>query len=138
MKLRPLTEVEIGQREALQPAIWDSLAKLDVGARLASLHLSGVLVRWHRDSATVNSPKQWAADGWLIVGPRRSDGYHFFAIRHPSGRGIRIIAGCRHFPNLRAARKHWAHRHLPPLRAETRAILNSLVAIAKARGWRLE
>ena len=73
----------------------------------------------------------------IIQGPQDRRGYDFYAFRHNDA--TQIKAGCR-WLTLPEARQHWTHAHAddPSLRAECLAILDSLEAIARARGWTLE
>ncbi len=55
-----------------------------------------------------------------------------------TGEGVRVKAGCRNF-TLKEAADHWnSTRANTQLGTETTHILNNLVALAQARGYKLE
>jgi uncharacterized protein YjbI with pentapeptide repeats len=73
---------------------------------------------------------------WVIQGPCRSDGYYFM-LTNLTGEGVRVKAGCRNF-TIKEAKAHWTKtRKNTPLGNETFAILDCLVALAKARGYKI-
>jgi hypothetical protein len=88
------------------------------GANLSGAYLSGVYLR----------------DQWIIQGGVRSDGYHFLLQKLTQDSEPMVKAGCRYF-TLPEAHKHWRQtRGGTQLGLETFAILDSLEALAKARG----
>ncbi len=72
---------------------------------------------------------------WIVCGPSRSDGYAFFYMKLKDDKVARVVAGCRDFP-MKEARKHWGKGYdkAETLGAETKAILDCLEAMTKARG----
>jgi len=71
---------------------------------------------------------------WVIQGMQRSDGYSFL-LTNFKNEGIRVKAGCRNF-TLKQAKEHWEKtRKGTPLGEETFVIINSMVALAKLRGY---
>ena len=71
----------------------------------------------------------------LIVGGQRSDGYRFLAYK--TANGMMIRAGCRYF-SVKEARKHWrTTRKDTLLGAESLALVDCLVAMAKAACWKI-
>lgn len=74
-------------------------------------------------------------DANLIVGGQRSDGYVFFGYK--TDNGLMIRAGCRYF-SKKDAIKHWkATRKGTALGKESLALVECLVACAKAAGWKI-
>lgn len=139
MKLKELTPEQAEMRMRLQRAISSYFEASHFWVPpVACLNLGDALVRWGGLNGTpwVRDAELWIESTRLVVGPLSLDGFQFFAVRHPSGKGIRIFAGCRYFASLKAARKHWRPR-AGRVGLERRAIVNSLVLIAKARGWKL-
>ena len=97
-------------------------------ANLAEANLTGADLR-RADLARANPGSHK-----ILQGPIRSDGWQFM-LTNLDGEGWRIKAGCRYF-TLDEAREHWQQtRGGTPLGNETFAILDALLAIAKARGW---
>ena len=71
----------------------------------------------------------------LIVGGQRSDGYRFLAYK--TANGMMICAGCRYF-SVEEAQKHWrTTRKDTLLGAESLALVDCLVAMAKAACWKI-
>lgn len=53
------------------------------------------------------------------------------------GHDLHIVAGCRHFFGIAAARSHWKARHLddPILHADCLSLVDRIDTMARARGW---
>ena len=72
----------------------------------------------------------------LIDGGQDKRGYRFIAQKRDDG-GMNVMAGCRYFNSLAAARAHWesSHEDNSGLHAECLAKVDHFEAVAKARGW---
>jgi hypothetical protein len=71
---------------------------------------------------------------WVVQGGVRSDGHAFFLQRLTGDDQPMVKAGCRLF-TLEEAKAHWTEtRGGTPLGNETFAIIDGMVAVAKARG----
>ena len=70
---------------------------------------------------------------WIIQGPMRSDGYYFFLQQFEEEKEPMIKAGCRYF-TIESALKHWNDTREGKLLDETMAIINGMIALAKAQG----
>ena len=72
----------------------------------------------------------------IIDGGLRSDGYRFMLTNFEQD-GLLVIAGCRRFSPA-DARRHWMEtRAAEQLGAESLAIVDHMVALAKIRGWKM-
>ena len=120
-------------REALEKA---TTAKASLGgANLRGADLRGADLR----EANLREADLRGADlkGQPIIdGGIRSDGYRFMLTNFKQD-GLFVIAGCRRFSPA-DARKHWAEtRGGTQLGAESLALVDHMVALAKIRGWNL-
>jgi len=66
-------------------------------------------------------------------------GYLFWAFVGDSGT-VEILAGCRHFVGISAARQHWSERHGGDviLHEDCLSLVDRCERMAKVRGWNLE
>jgi uncharacterized protein YjbI with pentapeptide repeats len=108
------------------------------GANLEGAYLRGAYLRGaYLRGANLEGANLEGADlgeQWIVQGPCRSDGYWFFLQKLTGDETPMVKAGCRYF-SMEDARAHWQKtRAGTPLGDETFAILDSLEAIAKARG----
>ena len=104
------------------------------GADLTGAHLYGAnLTGANLYGANLTGTNLHGAN--LIVGGQRSDGYRFLAYK--TANGMMIRAGCRYF-SVKEARKHWrTTRKDTLLGAESLALVDCLVAMAKAACWKI-
>lgn len=113
-----------------------------IGADLYGAQLTGAnLTRASLTGAHLTGAKLTGANlgtQRIIPGAVRSDGRQFF-LSALHGPGWRIVACCRNF-TLHEAREHWGPTYArdEQLAAESNAIIDGLVALAKARGWEVE
>ena len=103
------------------------------GANLGDAYLGGANLR----DADLGGADLGGADlrgQWVIQGATRSDGYAFFLQKLKDDAEPMVKAGCRYL-TLADARQHWQDtRADTQLGNETFAIIDGLVALAKARG----
>ena len=103
------------------------------GESLRGANLSRANLSWANLSGADLSRAN-LGDQWIIQGPTRADGYAFFLQQLTDDTEPMVKAGCRYF-TLSEARTHWQEtRGGTPLGIETSAIIDCMVAMAKARG----
>ena len=75
----------------------------------------------------------------LILVGQDIRGYLFWAFVGDSG-SVEILAGCRHFVGISAARQHWSERHRGDviLHEDCLSLVDRCKRMAKVRGWNLE
>ena len=99
------------------------------GASLYGANLSGADLY----GANLSGAKLSGAN--LIVGGQRSDGYRFLGYKTDTG--LMVQAGCRYL-SAKDAKLHWRKtRKGTPLGKESLALVDCLVACAKAAGWKI-
>ena len=117
------------------------VAQIDASDDTPNSERLGLAVKWAFTSdanlsrANLSDANLSGADS-LIDGGQDRRGYRFIAQKRDNG-DMNVMAGCRYFESLAAARAHWesAHKEDPGLHAECLAKVDHFEAVAKARGW---